>query len=86
MKPKILEDRIFAANNVKKDNLVSFNNTTGTELKDSNISIEEVLKLVRMTNDLVQHMANESGHVSAEDREKSLNDMIRVALESVLKI
>jgi hypothetical protein len=70
MKPKILEDRIFAAHNVKKDNLVSFNNTTGTELKDSNISIEEVLKLVQMTNALVDHMANDTGHVSPEDRER----------------
>lgn len=70
MKPKILEDRIFASHNVKADNLVAFNNTTGTDIKDSNISVEDVLKLVRMTNDLLEHMANDDSHVSVEDRER----------------
>lgn len=68
MKPKILEDRIFASHNVSVGNLVEFNNSTGTELKDSSIKSNDVLKLVAMINSLVQHLANDTNHVSDEDR------------------
>ena len=70
MKPSVLETGIMPDNTVNIGNLAAFTRSDGNEVTDSGIEAESARKLVERRTEIEEHLNNDDGHVSVEDRER----------------
>ena len=70
MKPLILTQGVSTPQNVIVGHVPAFNNTSGSELYDSNINAQILASFVDAKDAILDHINNEDYHVSMGDREK----------------
>lgn len=68
MRPTILQEGMKATSNVTPGNIPSYNNNTGTELKDPGISAADVKKILEHMDALINHYQDSELHISDQER------------------